>query len=1340
MKRAFIAVLAVTLAVLISGVFADTYPQFDISGFKKWSYYRVQAEPMSNYFIALTQLGGQSQNALAGQWQERLTLKIDSKLNDHLGVSYNILQEPDTPQVSDVKVKYDNTELTFGDFTASFSGNEFVSATKYLNGVMLTSSGDNYTFTLVPSTKLKSNNQPISTVIGNNTRGPYSLGHGSILESSEKILLNNIPLTRGTDYTIDYFEGKITFARILTAADQFTYTYEFTNLFDLFFPTVSKRDFFGVQGSYTSKRMFFEKAEVIPSMPISYEANDEFPTSFSYSDAGPVVVPATGESGYLTSTEAAPSSAETLKPEFVRPSFISEEAMGLYRLKHFPVVEYSESVYHKGTLLKKYEDYVIDYTYGTITAMLEDMPTSDDTLSVKYSYYNVSGESEVISGIDSKGPYEMTEYPVVKNSERIEVDGKKNFRGLDYTIDYNSGKITFNTKINAASKINASYSFVIHTDALVPPSKSSFTLGATYLKESAKKGSAAATATLVEARKGSEITNNLLNLKHFPLDPSQTVSVTVNGTPFADFYVPTSEAIGLHMPYLNDKDDASDGYATGTLKFTSTLDASADIAVNYVYKKSIYGKFSGRGNGSTGPYYLTSINSVVPATDTNMQVRTDGSSVIDTFTRNSSREVADGKYKINYNFPYTPYITFNDPFPNQKKFDITFYYIPASASVQDSDINHDVTGVNTNITIGPDTVIDAAVGISRTDQVIMSESTQDTIIGNNTRGPYSLSHNNIIEGSEKVFLNNFQMNKDVDYFMNYQSGQLSFYYLTIKPADTMVIQYDYQSSSGISTGSTVKTGAAYRVNAATKAGPFSVGAYIKEINADYTPFESTNIGTGSQQKRIDLGYSSGESLSVASSILETKSQIGTYTGYYTWNTDRNIGIGVNPKGLVQINMNFRNYKVMDDILPGSTTHQSNNITNSLAFSVVPKSVDSKYVAFTNREDFSKSETTNFLDDSGSTVGFFHTANTLNVAKRLGLGYEFQYSEPKNHTSEGVTYCEISRDSTYNADWDLTFGFLKKFSTRARLIQHDQLNALTLAKVFTKNESYNVVLDPLSNLSATYDKNRTETLSVQADQENPNTEKDNYSVRFTPFSVLSLAYGRSDDKSLQEAGTRSKGVAKNVSVDFTPFSFLKLGSRWDTQERQSSAPSGSSEIITDLNSETKNFNGSITPFGLFTLNSDYIIEDYNNNTSDGIITTKTENTTLKYGLSFSPVSILSFSGNYAMKTTKDLILNAERPKENLDAQTTLKIFSWGSLVYNWQQERNKGEVQAGVVTNLDILKVTNSYSFNITLPQESLILSSIVLSATYKEVDYTDYLISSNNFRANMMTFEGTINF
>ena len=350
------------------------------------------------------------------------------------------------------------------------------------------------------------------------------------------------------------------------------------------------------------------------------------------------------------------------------------------------------------------------------------------------------------------------------------------------------------------------------------------------------------------------------------------------------------------------------------------------------------------------------------------------------------------------------------------------------------------------------------------------------------------------------------------------------------------------------------------------------------------------------------------------------------------------------------------------------------------------------------------------------------------------------SEPHTATSESSTYHEISRDLTYDFDWDLTLPPIKRLATRVKVVSHEQKNLLTGTPNNTKNESFNVVFDPISMLSTSYDKNRQETQSVQESLPNPKIERSNINIRFTPLSMIALSYGKSDDDSMQETGAFSNGSQRNLGVDLYPFSFLRLGSKWSTQNRFTRSFSSTLEIDTVLASESRDFNASLTPLFLPTLNTQWIFEDYNNNDNTGAVNTKTQNVTKKYWTSFSPLSFLSLSVNYAEKITKDLILIAEKPKTVIDASANIRLVSWATLTYNWQQERNLGEVQAGIVTNYDILKVTSDYSLNISLPQSNVVLSSITVKANFKNVLYTDYLNPLNSFNASMATLEGALNF
>ena len=81
-----------------------------------------------------------------------------------------------------------------------------------------------------------------------------------------------------------------------------------------------------------------------------------------------------------------------------------------------------------------------------------------------------------------------------------------------------------------------------------------------------------------------------------------------------------------------------------------------------------------------------------------------------------------------------------------------------------------------------------------------------------------------------------------------------------------------------------------------------------------------------------------------------------------------------------------------------------------------------------------------------------------------------------------------------------------------------------------------------------------------------------------------------------------------------------------------------------------------------------------------------------------------------------------------------------MIYNLQDEINHGEVQAGAFSDLDLKKVTQTLSLNFTVPQDNPILSSIVFVASVKKVDYKNLLNSSDDFNAQLITFEGTLNF
>ena len=183
----------------------------------------------------------------------------------------------------------------------------------------------------------------------------------------------------------------------------------------------------------------------------------------------------------------------------------------------------------------------------------------------------------------------------------------------------------------------------------------------------------------------------------------------------------------------------------------------------------------------------------------------------------------------------------------------------------------------------------------------------------------------------------------------------------------------------------------------------------------------------------------------------------------------------------------------------------------------------------------------------------------------------------------------------------------------------------------------------------------------------------------------------------------------------------------------------------LSSESKGFSASISPPFLPTITGDYAIEDYNNSNNVGTVRTQTQNETSSLSTGFSPLPNLSTNLQYSKKSTKDLTLpssdpNYDKPKEVMSINSSLSIISGVSLTHAWQRERNRGEVQAGILKDLDILKESNNYSLSITLPQSSLVLTSINFSLNYKQLIYTDLALPANDFMATLLSFDGTINF
>jgi len=1443
----------------------------------------------------------QAQSLLGGYYtgnplQEKLKLRILGKLNERLSISYDIEQQPDMPDKSDVKVTYDRTELTFGNMQATFGGNEFVSTSKYLNGVMITSKDNWYDLTFVPSAKLKSETQQLVTQYGNNTKGPYNLGHGSIIEGSERIELNNVPLTKGTDYTIDYFSGKITFSRLLSTADEFKYSYEFTNILDMFFPTVSKRDFIGLRTSITvdptllgmpakkiekavrSTTEYFPTVLQIPEEKITKEVvtlppnvtMESGPGTYSVTIKGiPVItlhdivgetpaelrcqlvgkrLKAIVEAGLSTSEISVSningeyvvlarersiatatkgeadannitnlalaikwrdgiiaglmSSGETetrlITPEIVVKEY-EWESTGTYKLKNIPAIPYSEKIIFQGTQLKKFEDYLINYQDGTITLLNPNLPTALEPMSIEYQYIEVAPESETLPGA-GKGPYILAHENIIEASESVYVSNIPYIRELDYSIDYEQGKITFYTLIPQTANIVIKYKYLVMTSPPPPVTQQiprSLTVGVSYLKESGKRGATPPSIAATETFSGDYLIkqDNTAFLANRPLTSTGEVEIRKNNVLLkygVDYVVPTVDATtGQRFPstrlpeFMCDIDDKSDGLQAGIIYFFGTFSSTDEIVISYEYSKWSKDRYSGSGLTAQPRYTIGNARNIVAGQEELWVWRKSDPTAWQTkLTRNLSFDASGVKdYSINYS---DSYITFNkdtlvvyDEHGNKYtvrldeiNFSVVYRFV-AIASVSERPLSHDVLGFDSTFKVGDYLNLEGSFAKSKTDQVFTTVRTTESFNGNGQTIIFNLNSTGpIVEDSEMVRSNGIILNRDEQYSFYFDTNSSGKYGVltflgNLAPAtsDVISVDYDFSDPTALATKLSEKQGTAYKVGIGVK--PFSnmeVAADYKKVDLTFAPMGGIAIPLGSEYKHAYTKMTPLPSLLpgfwFSGDLKEGNVPIKSYPDRFLHSYDRNLSSGFNPYGIAQIDFGYRDYSTIDDKLPGSSVRDNDYQSLAYSLSVAPKPLLVGEFGWTNRNDVRRSisytDTKDKLLPKDTLIDYYHTNNAFDFTKRFRFTFDYQENQPSTISYEANTRApsrarttDRSRtiDRGYFLNSDLNYWNLKRLSAYVNRLEHEENIELPETKhKETLNETYHADCVPIDQLSLSVDRNQQETLTITTRYGNPKSERLSATTKLTPYSGTSLGWSGSKDEALQENGVKTSGNANTYSIAHTLLSGsnYRLSTSYNLSASLRSAPSGSEEVTTDSRSFSQDYNLSINPISVWTVSSGFLQEDYTNKNDSSLspVDTNSQSQTTRVGTLYKVTEDLDLSGNYSVKVTSTV-----RPepmsahKSLIDLHAVYKVFTYGMLNFDWSQEDNGGEILGGVFVSQDFTKVLRSLSLNFALPQsEKMILSSVVLAASVKWVDYTDRINPDNSFPATVMMFEGTLNF
>jgi hypothetical protein len=752
-----------------------------------------------------------------------------------------------------------------------------------------------------------------------------------------------------------------------------------------------------------------------------------------------------------------------------------------------------------------------------------------------------------------------------------------------------------------------------------------------------------------------------------------------------------------------------------------------------------------------------------------VQVWDQGSSVITTYTRNTSFEsnAGDTGYSINYN-NNNPSITFNKELTPTKNFQLIFQYLPPSVS-EGGDLSQSAFGFDGSFMIGNAFRVDTAYAKSETDQLISSAATTETFAGNGTKtytlhcpsGP-SAQYDGILEGTEQIYVNNNLLNRDLDYFISYSGrGQFSFYYITPATSDVISVQYNYYSplpTSGSSVANT-KADTAFRLAAETRlwGDALTISGAAKRIGFDFSPLGSTTISNGTEYEEYNLGLKPPWQQFYGNYAYKfNKNPIGTTRTTFLRTYDHALSTGINPGGLANINLNYRQYNSLDDPLTSGAAHNNDSQQETFTASLAPADWSRGALSINQNYSFSRTSTKNETADipdrnPTSRIDYYRVGGGLKLTDRFSAGLDFQYNESVSTNSLEVTTDHIrSTDNAYNAQLDLTMLFLQKWTARASLQNHEDLKFAPTPEsvVRTMNETYHMDITPFTILTGSLDHNRQERISYVTGQENPLSLRTAASARLSPFSFLSFGANYSKSENIPETGVtyKTSGNSRAGDISFTPLSLalVKLNTNFAASKTLQTGPQGTVAVTTQTDTFAWNYTLTFNVLPVLPLTLGFAAEDYKNynNAPTAPVTTETQNQTTTANLSvilpFLPQ--LVFSADYSQKLTKDLLLKRVLRKVVTNQKASYQIVTWGQLTYDVNQETNGGEVQAGAVVPLDLQKTTSTLGLNIKVPVDNPVLNNLTLVASVKEVDYRNNARSSDNFKARLVSLEGTMNF
>lgn len=595
------------------------YPQVDISGYEELEFNKMDQSGDPKYYESTSEYKNLPASVrVYDGFRHRLLLDIEGQINPKLYIRYKILQEPDIPQETDIYVEYDKFSIYFGKYDATMNNGDLFSLNKNIDGLHADYTEQNFQIEAIYGEE-RSHKKEFS--FSGTGKKEYSLGQTNILEGSVTVKLNNEDLNPD-EYSIDYFEGKIVFNRILSATDTISGHYEYLDPIEDFLPISSKVRLAGIQHKYkmytvpqaifATKNATFEytKAENISSespwkqytqntdflyehnnFGISIEAQDLKKATLFYREQSFPLIKKNNKY-VLNIPDNKKNKKILIQYETEKYSFSKEfevEFLDQLATKNIEVTP-NQLITTKAT------ENITSTTDINIATANTSLPPTENQLQVPTTNWQLITFNMTVASYNTQDGYKISiPEGLIIIPENAFLEGTRfSLEFIPAITSLNEIEVQFKSSKAKMVKENNSYKLTQELDESFSPGLNYCYLALKYQDTFTSRK----VAFYVTPDKEKQNKLERIALPNYPL-----VSFT--------------EVVTVGNEKLDPGKDYAMNYEKGNIRFLKEIPVDSPLKINYTYRESLFSQETFKGTDSKGPYPLANKN-IVP---NSMEVR-----------------------------------------------------------------------------------------------------------------------------------------------------------------------------------------------------------------------------------------------------------------------------------------------------------------------------------------------------------------------------------------------------------------------------------------------------------------------------------------------------------------------------------------------------------------------------------------------------------------------------------------------------------------------------------------------------------------------------------------------